>query len=114
MPSTPSLAIGLLLLGASLAPAALAQAVAPGAPAAAPAAARAQDPAIEPGRSNQTIERIRTEDGGSRIDELRVGGQTQSIVVQPKGDMPAYEIKPADVRGSPSQGGARMWNFLRF
>ena len=80
----------------------------------APGTARATDPAIEPSRSNQTIERIRTEDGGSRIDELRVGGQTQSIVVQPKGDMPAYEIKPADVRGSPSQGGARMWNFLRF
>ena len=80
----------------------------------APVTARANDPAIEPSRSNQTIERIRTEEGGSRIDELRVGGQTQSIVVQPKGDMPAYEIKPADVRGSPSQGGARMWNFLRF
>jgi hypothetical protein len=78
------------------------------------AAVRASDPAVEPGRSNQTIERIRTEDGGSRIDELRVGGQTQSIVVQPKGDMPAYEIKPADARGASAQGGARMWNFLRF
>jgi hypothetical protein len=114
MPSTPSLAIGLLLLGASLAPAALAQAVAPGAPAAAPAAARAQDPAIEPGRSNQTIERIRTEDAGSRIDELRVGGQTRSIVVQPKLDVPAYEVRPADARGGSGLGGARVWNFLPF
>ena len=101
----------LALLAAGLP--ALAQAQA-GSSAPSPAAVRATDPAVEPSRSNQTIERIRTEDGGSRIDELRVGGQTQSIVVQPKGDMPAYEIKPADARGSPSQGGARMWNFLRF
>ena len=75
---------------------------------------RPTDPALEPGRSNQTIERIRTEDSGSRIDELRVGGQTQSIVVQPKGDLLAYEVKPADVRGGSAQGGARTWNFLRF
>ena len=85
-----------------------------GASAPEPAAVRASDPAMGPSRSHQTIERIRTEDGGSRIDELRVGGQTQSIVVQPKGDMPAYEIKPADARGASAQGGARMWNFLRF
>lgn len=79
-----------------------------------PSPPRAVDPALEPGRSNQTIERIRTEDAGSRIDELRVGGQTQSIVVQPKGDLPAYEVKPADARGMPGPGGARTWNFLRF
>jgi hypothetical protein len=106
-----SLATLVLLAATCLPPLARAQASA-GAPAA--AVVRASDPAIEPGRSNQTIERIRTEDGGSRIDELRVGGQTQSILVQPKGDMPAYEIKPADARGGPSQGGVRMWNFLRF
>jgi hypothetical protein len=76
--------------------------------------ARPSDPPLEPGRGSQTIERIRTEDAGSRIDELRVGGQTQSIVVQPKGDMPAYEIRPMDTRPGPSQGGARVWNFLRF
>ena len=78
------------------------------------ASGRAGDPAVEPGRNNQTIERIRTEDGGSRIDELRVGGQTQSIVVQPKADVPAYEVRPADVRGNSGQAGARMWNFLKF
>ena len=43
-----------------------------------------------------------------------MGGQTQSIVVQPKGDLPAYEVKPADARGMPGPGGARTWNFLRF
>ena len=75
---------------------------------------RSTDPALEPGPSNQTIEHIRTEDAGSRIDELRVGGQTQSIVVQPKGGLPAYEVKPADARGAPGQGGTRSWNFLRF
>jgi len=82
--------------------------------AAPPASARAAEPSLEPSRNNQTIERIRTEDGGSRIDELRVGGQTQSIVVQPKADMPAYEIRPPDARGNTGQAGARMWNFLKF
>ena len=109
MPASHPLVIGLALLSASLA----AAAQAPAAPAT-PAIARAQDPALEPSRSNQTIERIRTEDGGSRIDELRVGGQTQSIVVQPKLDMPAYEVRPTDMRGGSGQGGARVWNFLRF
>ena len=111
MPASHPLVIGLALLSVSLA--AAAQAPAAQAPAA-PAIARAQDPALEPSRSNQTIERIRTEDGGSRIDELRVGGQTQSIVVQPKLDVPAYEVRPTDMRGGSGQGGARVWNFLRF
>lgn len=78
-----------------------------------PAAPSAPQPA-EAGRGNQTIERIRVEDAGSRIDELRVGGQTQSIVVQPKNDMPAYEVRPADPRTGAAQGGSRVWNFLRF
>lgn len=106
MRPTQPLVIGLALLCVSLAAAAQAPA--------APAIVRAQDPALEPSRSNQTIERIRTEDGGSRIDELRVGGQTQSIVVQPKLDVPAYEVRPTDMRGGSGQGGARVWNFLRF
>ncbi len=93
--------------------------------------AGAQAPAATPGpgepldgRQNQKIERIRHEDAGSRIDEVRVGGQTQRITVQPKVDgMPAYEIQPASpVRGRPldvrdgldSQGGQRSWNVLRF
>jgi hypothetical protein len=87
---------------------------APAPTAAVQATARPHDPALEPGRGNQTIERIRTEDAGSRIDELRVGGQTQSIVVQPKGDMPAYEVRPMDARPGSTQGGTRVWNFLRF
>ena len=44
---------------------------------------------------NQKGERIQVEDGGSRVDELRVGGQTQQITVQPKtGEVPAYEVQP--------------------
>lgn len=75
------------------------------------------------GRPEQAIERIRTEDAGSRIDEVRVGGETQSIVVQPKTgtSLPAYEVKPSDTaRGaapSTSKGdttGARVWNVLKF
>lgn len=57
------------------------------------------------GRRNQKVERITHEDAGSRIDELRYGGQTQSIVVQPKANVPAYEIQP---------GGQRVWNVLKF
>lgn len=76
-------------------------------------AARSAEPSVQPGPGNQTIERIRTEDEGTRIDELRVGGQTQSISVQPKNDMPAYEIRPADPQGGPNAG-KRMWNFIKF
>ena len=35
-----------------------------------------QNPEQSSGRGNQRTERIRVEDGGSRVDELRVGGQT--------------------------------------
>lgn len=73
------------------------------------------------GRLNQTSERIRVEDGGSRIDELRVGGQTQSITVQPKvGNLPEYEVQPSDgVRnrarnGAETDTGSRVWNLKKF
>ncbi|MDB5891095.1 MAG: hypothetical protein JWP47_1926 [Polaromonas sp.] len=74
-------------------------------------------------RPDQAIERIRTEDAGSRIDELRVGGETQSITVQPKtgGNAPAYEVKPPDSargnapsRSSGDTNGSRVWNVLKF
>ena len=51
-------------------------------------------------------ERIRIEDAGSRIDELRVGGETRSITVQPKGGMPAYQVQPSS--------GERRWKVLAF
>jgi len=101
---------------------ALAQTAAP-APAAAPA------PTLQPGtnpasrRPDPSIQRIRTEDAGSRIDEVRVGGETQSITVQSKAAVPAYEVLPSDsTKGggtAPSKSGAgatgsRVWNVLKF
>ena len=78
----------------------------------------AQENSATPSRQNQRIERIREEDAGSRVDELRVGGQTQSINVQPKaGNMPAYEVKPGNAgkdginqNGSDGTNGRRVWN----
>ena len=73
------------------------------------------------GRAEQKIQRIHTEDAGSRIDELRVGGETQKITVQPKTRVPAYEVKPAEgARGTPpasgsgDTNGSRVWNVLKF
>lgn len=74
-------------------------------------------------RPQKATERIRTEDAGSRIDEVRVGGETQSITVQPKTgtDVPAYEVRPSNstqgsAPGSASGGttGSRVWNVLKF
>jgi hypothetical protein len=74
-------------------------------------------------RKNQRIERIQHEDAGSRIDELRVGGQTQTITVQPKAGVPEYGIeppalsrtRPGDHRdGLSNATGQRFWNLFRF
>jgi hypothetical protein len=80
-----------------------------------------REPAGAP-RKNQKIERIRIEDGGSRIDELRVGGQTQSVTVQPKAPVPPYEMQPSDLgRSRPAESregmagrGQRVWNVFSF
>lgn len=70
---------------------------------------------------DQRIERIRVEDDAAVIDELRVGGQTQSIAVQPKGAAPGYEITPdGGPRGAgkrderTGETGQRVWNVLKF
>lgn len=52
------------------------------------------------------VQHIRVEDAGARIDEVRVGGETQSIDVQPKGGMPAYQVAP--------KTGERTWKVLGF
>ena len=73
-------------------------------------------------RKNQKIERIHVEDEGNTIDELRVGGQTQAIRVQPKARVPAYEIQPNDLAHSRPADGRdgfaerkqRVWNVLGF
>ena len=103
----PLLPLTVLACGAALAQA----------PAPAPTPAPAKNP------PEQRIEQIRTEDQGARIDELRVGGQTQSITVQPKtGDMPEYEVQSPD--GARSRAGSRsgaetntaprVWNVIKF
>ena len=57
------------------------------------------------------IERITHEDKLTRIDELRVGGQTQSIEVQPKNGAPAYQIQPDNgISGAGETGGKRTGN----
>ncbi len=75
------------------------------------------------GRPSQKVERIVHEDAGSRIEEIRYGGQTQSVTVQPKAGLPAYEIQPADLArtrpadsrdGMGSAAGQRYWNVFRF
>lgn len=68
-------------------------------------------PATAPTGSNAArvesrTERIVVEDSLSRIDELRIGGETRSITVAPRGGMPAYQVEP--VRGE------RSWKVLSF
>ncbi len=60
------------------------------------------------GDGGRRIQHITVEDAGSRVDEWRVGGQTQSITVQPKTatHFPSYEVRPED--------GVRVWNLRRF
>jgi hypothetical protein len=113
----------LMLLAPLLAWTALAAQTVPAPQSRAPQAPAPESPAPAEGRKNQRIERLHIEDGGVRIDELRYGGQTQSIVVQPKADVPEYEIQPTDLArsrpadhrdGLSSATGQRVWNLFRF
>jgi hypothetical protein len=85
----------------------------------------AQTPAPEassPLPLSPRVERITHEDALSRIDELRVGGQTQRIDVQPKNGAPTYQIQPS--QGQPSaldsatqpsgNAGRSSWRILSF
>lgn len=109
------------LFGASLLVSSLAMAQTPAAspaPAEAAGSASAAAPAPQRDRHNQRIERIHHEDRGSKIDELRVGGETKSITVQPKaGTLPAYEVEPAKPGKDAAQDGTsgrRTWKALQF
>jgi hypothetical protein len=109
-----ALAVTLTIMGSSASWAQTAANAPPAALAPAPTPAKAQAPktTTEPSASdksfqgNQKIERIQLDEGGTRIDELRVGGETQSITVQPKGNMPSYSVQPVS--------GARTWKILSF
>jgi starvation-inducible outer membrane lipoprotein len=89
-------------------------------PAAAPLV---QEPQPAEGRKNQRVERIHVEDTAVVIDEVRYGGQTQSITVQPKANVPEYEIQPTDLGrsrpadhrdGMSNATGQRVWNVFKF
>ena len=57
-----------------------------------------------------SIERITHEDRLTRIEELRVGGETQSITVQPKNGAPAYQVQPDNGQTGAGDSGKRTGN----
>jgi hypothetical protein len=54
----------------------------------------------------QRVQRIHIEDDQARIDEVRIGSETKSILVQPKNGLPAYQVAPVS--------GERSWKILGF
>jgi hypothetical protein len=101
MPSTPLHALRLAALAALLLP----------------AWGQAQDAAQRGGEP--AVERKVSEDDNVRIEELRVRGETQRIVVRSKlGSTRAYEILPAGGGRDLSQDkraiGQRVWSVLNF
>jgi hypothetical protein len=78
------------------------------------AAHPAQDhkPVIE-----QKVERITHEDAGSRIEELRIGGQTRRIEVQTRTTLPPYQVQPLDAapqdQAQPAAGKS-SWRLVNF
>ena len=86
----------------------------------------AELPAIKPGwvsLDEPKVERAVIEDDSVRIEELRVRGQTQKVVVHHKGSKaPSYEILMGDASHELSPGagstrgviGKRVWRVLDF
>lgn len=84
-------------------------------PPSAPAPEQLQNSPQPGDKHNQRIERIHHEDRGSKVDELRVGGETKNITVQPKvGNMPAYEVQPENREGAEGTNGRRVWRAIQF
>ena len=78
---------------------------------------------IEAGRGGEPNVRLTViEDGGSRVEELKVRGETRRIVVQSKLGGGRYEIIPADGGRDLATGpttprgavGQRVWRVLQF
>ena len=86
--------------------------------------ARAASAAAEPpDRNEPVVKHTVIEDEGSKIDELKVRGQIQHVVVTPKvGVTKPYEIitppggrDPFDgTGGARTAAGKRVWNVLKF
>ena len=83
----------------------------------------AQQAAATTGSAEPKVQRTVIEDDGARIDELRVRGFTQRIVVSPKrGGTAPYEIITGDgsrdlgdgANTSRGAAGKRVWNVLKF
>jgi hypothetical protein len=84
-----------------------------------PAAPQPVESTPLPAGQEKAIERITHEDALSRIDEVRVGGQTRSIAVQPKNGAPAYEVAPLPAADTATDGqggssGRSRWRVLSF
>ncbi len=88
-----------------------------------PAAAADPAPAGDSGRASEpNVRRIVIEDDATRIDELRVRGETQSLSVQPKHGGARYEIVPVpggrDLATGPTTPrgavGQRVWRVFQF
>jgi hypothetical protein len=74
---------------------------------------------LRPYAGDPAVVRTVIDDDGARIEELRVRGQAQRMVVQPKAEgAKEYEIVPASVGFDPSQqrdaSGQRVWKVLSF
>ncbi|MCZ2499254.1 hypothetical protein GN316_21055 [Xylophilus sp. Kf1] len=88
---------------------------------AAPPVEPIEGPAPRTPRVEQKVERLRVADEGTEIDEVRYGGQTQSITVQPRG-VKEYDVAPtvgprrraAERDGGDASGGARTWKMIGF
>lgn len=92
-----SLSLFLLVGGSALAQT---SAITPAAQASSPASVARKNPVEQP------VQLIQVEDASVRIDEVRVGSETKSISVQPKGALPAYQVAPVS--------GQRSWKVLGF
>lgn len=69
------------------------------------------------GALEQKTERIVHQDRGSRIEELRVGGQTRRIDVDTNSQIPGYQVQPIDpAQAGSGQGstGKSSWRVIRF
>ncbi len=76
-------------------------------------------PAAVAAAPEPAVQRQVLEDDGVRIEELRVRGVNQRLVVQPKAaSAPAYEILPAEPGKDAAQdrraAGQRVWRLFSF
>jgi hypothetical protein len=104
--------------------AALAAAVPPASGAPREAAPRAAEAAASgpAGTAEPNVQRTVIDDGGTRVEELRVRGQLRRVTVTPRNGGKPYEIIPADGARDLAPGpgstrgaaGQRVWNVLDF